>query len=191
MNIRNLFFALALGAASVLGSSVFGTAALAEMDRKSGPILLTVTGNVENPNRGGYDADNDKFFGYNEVEFSAAREFDLEALKDLNMVTIKADFPKGRQVHSFEGPLLVDVLKAAGANGETVVVQALDGYAVEVPFDEMIANGAVVALKRNGASFGIGDFGPTQIVFPRAERAELAEMPDDHWVWSIFHISVK
>lgn len=165
--------------------------AQAEMIRAKGPVLLTITGEMNNPNRGGYDPARDKFFGFNEVEFSQAREFDFEALEALKTVKIMADFPKGETVHSFEGPLLVDVLKAAGAVGDMVTVQALDGYAVEVPLADLEAKGAVVALKRDGAAFGIGDFGPTQIVFPRADRADLKDMSDDNWVWSIFHISVK
>jgi len=160
-------------------------------DAPSGPILLTVTGAVSNTNRGGYDPDTDKLFGFNEVEFANAAQFDYNALEALDMIKVKADFPKGRQVHEFEGPLLADVLKAAGAKGKTVTIQALDGYAVEMSLADAVDAGAVVALKRDGTAFGIGDFGPTQIVFPRAERADLAEMTDDNWVWSIFHIKVE
>lgn len=156
-----------------------------------GTILLTVTGSVENPNRGAFDPDTDKFFGYNEVEFSKATEFDFDALEALDLVKVKADFPKGAQVHEFEGPLLADVLKAAGANGDTVTIQALDGYAIEVSAQDLIDKGAVVALKRDGSALSIGGFGPTHIVFPRAERADLSNMPDDNWIWSIFHISVN
>ena len=176
--------------AAVIGAAGLATPSVAQ-SAPDGPILLTVTGSVSNPTRGEYDPDKDKFFGFNEVEFANAAQFDFEALKALDMVKVKADFPKGRQIHEFEGPLLADVLKAAGAAGDTVTIQALDGYAVEIPLKEAIDAGAVVALKRDGTSFGIGDFGPTQIVFPRAERADLAEMPDDNWVWSIFHIKVE
>lgn len=177
-------------AAALIGGLVASHPATAQSESQ-GPILLTVTGDITNPNRGAYDPEKDKFFGYNEVDFSQAAQFDFGALAALDMVKINADFPKGRQVHEFEGPLLADVLKAAGATGDTVTIQALDGYAVEIPRQEMIDAGAVVALKRNGAAFGIGDFGPTQIVFPRADRADLADMPDDNWVWSIFHIKVE
>ncbi len=118
-------------------------------------------------------------------------EFDLDALQALPQVDVTADFPKDGPKVAFTGPLLADVLAAAGAEGETVTVQAMDGYAVEVPMSEMMDKGAVVALKRDGKELGIGGFGPTQIVFPRAERADLAEMPDDWWIWSIYHISVE
>lgn len=156
-----------------------------------GPTLLTVTGAISQPNRAAFDADKDKFFGYSEVEFDNAAIFDFATLQKMETVIVTADFPKGGPVHSYKGPLLADVLAAAGATGKTVTVRALDGYAVEAPLDEMIAQGAVVAYQRNGEMFGIGDFGPTQIVFPRAERDDLSEMSDDWWVWSIFHILVE
>jgi hypothetical protein len=173
-----------------LTTLALGLPAAAQQDGNC-PILLTVTGAVENPNRGGYDAETDKFFGYFDVEFDKAHALDCRSLRGMAIQSVRADFPKGRQVHTYEGPLLADVLAAAGANGQTVTVQALDGYAVEVPMADLVAAGAVVALSRDGHPFGIGDFGPTQIVFPRADRADLADMSDDWWVWSIFHIRVE
>ncbi|MCB1367677.1 MAG: hypothetical protein KDK00_07940 [Rhodobacteraceae bacterium] len=155
------------------------------------PVLLTVTGKLDNPNRGGFDADADKFFGYYDVEFDKARSFSCVDLDKLTPVSVRADFPAGKNVHTYDGVLLADVLAAAGATGDKVTVQALDGYAVEVSLAEMVEKGAVVALKRDGESFGIGGFGPTQIVFPRADRADLKDMNDDWWVWSIFHIRVE
>ena len=168
---------LALGAASPI--------------QADGPVMLTVTGAVENTNRGPADPEMDKLFAFNEVSFENAMEFDLGALEGLPQATVKADFPKGGPMVEFTGPTLSDVLAAAGAEGETVTVQAMDGYAVEVAMEELVGNGAVVALARDGKPFGIGGFGPAQIVFPRAERADLAEMPDDWWIWQIYHIKVE
>ena len=54
-----------------------------------------------------------------------------------------------------------------------------------------LAAGAVLALTRDGKPLGIGDFGPTQVVFPRSEREDLAAMPDDWWVWQIYHVAVN
>lgn len=156
-----------------------------------GTVILTVTGNVELPTRGASSEDVDKFFSYNEIEFANAAQFDGAALAALPQVTVKADFPKDGPVYEFEGPLLADVLHAAGASGEVVTIRALDGYAVEIPLSEAIDSGAVIALRRDGIPFAIGDFGPTHVVFPRAERVDLANMNDDWWVWSIYHINVK
>lgn len=157
----------------------------------AGPVMLTVTGAVDHPNRGALDPDYDKLFVFNDTSFETAMEFDLETLAALPQTTVKADFPKGGPTVEFTGVSIADLAAAAGATGETVTVQAIDGYAVEVPMAEMVAKGAVVALSRDGRPLGIGNFGPAQMVFPRAERADLADMPDDWWIWQIYHIRVE
>lgn len=156
----------------------------------NGPALVTVTGKVETPTRGAFDPALDKFLAFHEIGFDKAAAFDFEGLDTLPQVTVQADFPKGGPVHAFTGPLLADVLAKAGAKGATVTVQALDGYAVSAPVSEMVEQGAVLATARDGQPLGIGDFGPVWVVFPRAERADLKDMPDDRWIWSVFHIHV-
>ncbi|MEM7269783.1 MAG: molybdopterin-dependent oxidoreductase [Pseudomonadota bacterium] len=156
-----------------------------------GPVLLTISGAVENANRGAVDPDVDKFFDFSDAEFERAAQFDYASLQKLDWLKANADFPKGGDVQEYEGPLLADVLKAAGATGETITLTALDGYAIEVKMQDMVEQGAILALKRNGQHFSVGDFGPSQIVFPRAERADLKDMPDDNWIWSIYHIQVE
>lgn len=156
-----------------------------------GTVILTVTGNVELPTRGASTGEVDKFFTFNDLAFDKAAQFDGAALLALPQVAVRADFPMGGTVYTYEGPLLEDVLRAAGATGETVTIRALDGYAVEIPLAEAIAKGAVVALKRDDIPFAIGDYGPTHVIFPRAERVDLANMVDDWWIWSIYHIEVN
>ncbi len=171
--------------------SVFFIAPGAFAQQVDGPVILTISGNVANPNRGPVDPAVDQFFVYSEAEFSEATQFDYASLQKLQWLKTNADFPKNGDVQQFEGPLLADVLKVAGAKGEMVTMTALDGYAIEVKMQDLIDQGAVLALKRNGRPFAVGDYGPTQIVFPRAERADLKDMPDDNWIWSIYHIQVE
>ncbi len=178
---RQARLALAMAAALVLAAPAMA----------DGPVLVTVTGAVANVNRGPVDPEMDKLFAFTEVAFDKAMEFDLDTLAGLPQVTITTDFPMGGPTVSFEGPLLADVLAAAGASGETVTIQAMDGYAVEAPLSEMVDKGAVVALRRDGKALGIGGFGPTQIVFPRSDRADLVDMNDDWWIWQIYHIKVE
>lgn len=169
----------------------FAAPALAQDTGAPGPVMLTVTGAVGNSNRGPVDPELDKLFVFNDVAFTEAHEFDFEALQALPQVTVRADFPAGGEVVEFTGPPLEAVLDAAGASGQNVTVQAIDGYAVEIPASEMVEKGAVLALARNGQPLAIGGLGPAQIVFPRAERDDLAAMPDDWWIWQIFHIKVE
>jgi len=174
---------------SLLATAIALAAALPAV--ADGPVLVTVTGALANTNRGPFDADYDKLFGFNEVSFDKAMEFDVDALEALPQTTVTTDFPKGGPEVTFTGPALAEVLAAAGAQGDTVTIRAMDGYAVEAPMAEMVGKGAVVAIERDGKPLGIGSFGPTQIVFPRAERADLADMTDDWWVWQIYHINVE
>ncbi len=177
-SLLSLVTALALGAA---------LPAVAE-----GPALLTVTGDITDSNRGPVDPETDKLFVFNEISFDKAREFDLGMLENLPQTTVHADFPKGGATTEFKGPLLKDVLQAAGAaDGKEVMIQAMDGYAIELPVADLVDRGAVVALERDGRALGIGGLGPTQIVFPRADRADLSDMPDDWWIYQIFHIKVE
>ena len=169
----------------------FSPSANVRANADHGPVLLTITGEITDANRNGYDESWDKFFGFSDVEFDKARVFDFSDIADLKTFSVKADFPKGRQHHVYEGPLLADVLATAGATGNLLTVRALDGYQIEASVDEFVQNGAILAFRRDGHIFGIGDFGPLQIVFPRLDREELSEMPDDNWVWSIFHIHVE
>lgn len=183
---RRLALSLAFAAAA-LALAPGGAAA----QTIEGPVILTVSGKIDHPNRGPFDPDVDKFFQYSEAEFDAAAAFDYAALQRLAFVKAAADFPKNGAVQEFEGPLLADVLAAAGMQGETLTLTALDGYAIEAKAGDLIGKGAILAVKRNGRPFALGDFGPAQIVFPRAERPELRDMPDDEWIWSVYHIKVE
>jgi len=156
-----------------------------------GPVMLTVSGAVENTNRGAVDPEYDVLFAFNDTRFERAMELDLDALAALPQTTVRADFPKDGPTVEFTGVSVADLAEAAGATGETVMVQALDGYAVEAPLSELTAKGAVLALARDGEPLGIGGFGPAQLVFPRAERADLADMADDLWIWQVYHIRVE
>lgn len=186
MSLSHRLFAV-LSAATLVAMTAFPLSAAP----LRGPVILTISGNIANPSRGAMNPAQDKFFAYNDVEFESAAQFDFAALQSLGFVSITADFPMDGPVYTFEGPLLVDVLDAAGARGDTITIRALDGFLVDLDIAAAVANGAVVAMKRDGVPFALGDFGPTQVVFPRAERADLAGMNDDTWIYSIYHINVE
>ena len=79
-------------------------------------MLLTVSGDITRaePDRAGRSAIRDKLFVFNEVSFEKAREFDLPTSRSCRR-RVHADFPKGGAETEFSGPLLADVLAAAGA----------------------------------------------------------------------------
>lgn len=188
--MRIILHTLIIGLITALASQPLSAQEWRQVEFR-GTVILTVTGNVALPTRSESSEDLDKFFMLNDITFDKAAQFDVAALRALPQISVKADFPKGGRVYLFEGPLLKDVLESVGAMGKVATVRALDGYAVDIPIADAYAAGAVLALKRDGIPFAIGDFGPTQVVFPRADRADLADMIDDWWVWSVYHINVE
>ena len=73
----------------------------------------------------------------------------------------------------------------------TVTTGPVDNEAIPRPVGLMRVMGAMIALMRDGRALGIGDFGPAQIVFPRAEREDLSDMPDDWWIYQVYNITVE
>lgn len=160
----------------------------AELSTPSGPVVLTVAGAISNTNRPPFDAGEDAFLGYHEKSFDKAAAFDRAMLEALGMheITAKADsWPKG---HRFEGPWLKDVLAAAGAEGSTVMVFALDGYGVELTPDELASQDWMLALKRDGQYLGLGQKGPAWITYERADGKDAIADEEAKWVWTVFYI---
>ncbi|MEM9278952.1 MAG: hypothetical protein AAGA76_10280 [Pseudomonadota bacterium] len=163
----------------------------AHAEPSAGPAVLTVTGSISKPNRSAADEFADVFFSSHDVDFEKAAAFDLKALEALGMKTVRASYEDWPKTFTFEGPLLSDVLKAAGATGETLIVRALDGYAPELPMADTEKYPVILALKVDGEYLGLGDRGPSWVIYPRDDYPELAKEDDSKFVWSVYHIEVK
>jgi hypothetical protein len=156
-----------------------------------GPTLLTVAGAIDKPNRGGVDPFLDAFFSFHKVDFARARAFSAADLEALGMKMVRArykDWPRG---FTFEGPLLKDVLAAAGAKGTLARVRALDDYAADIPLAELDKYPVILAIKRDGRYLGLGDRGPAWVIYPRDDFEELRETDELKWVWSAYFIEVE
>jgi hypothetical protein len=168
-----------------------GSAPAQSLKTPAGPVILTVSGKIAHTNRGPFDEKRDAFFKNQQVTFGRAASFDLAMLEGLGRRAVRADYPQGGPLHDFEGPLLRDVLRAAGASGDIVKVSALDGYTQEITMRELEQWPVILALKQNGAHLALGGFGPSWVVFPRQEIPALAGRNDDQWVWAVVHIAVE
>jgi len=181
---RYLLFALLLSGLATLGFHASGA-------EPRFPLLSMSLNDADDAPLAGYGWAAKGFIRVGHVGSNAYSIFDVADLQALGTNKIRADFPKGRREHIYEGPLLKDVLEAANVRGKTVIFRTLDGYRARIPLSDLISRGAVLAYGRDGRLFGLNDFGPVQLVFPRAERESLSEMSDEHWHWSVFHIVVE
>ncbi|MCY4487112.1 MAG: hypothetical protein OXF11_08360 [Deltaproteobacteria bacterium] len=141
----------------------------------AGPVVLTVAGDIVAANRPAYDEQRDMFLKHHKRTFDKAFVFDRPMLERLGVREVRADTDwAGPRTAS--GPLLVDVLNAAGCRGGTFDVLALDGFRFKLSKEDVEAREWVVATRADGRPLGIGDRGPLWLVFdPAGDRPATAK----------------
>jgi len=93
---------------------------------------------------------------------------------------------------AFEGPLGRDVLALVGASGGTVVLTAVNDYAVEVPFEDFENYEVVFALSADGEAFSRRDKGPIWVVYPMSDHAELQDpLYNSRLIWQLVKVEIK
>ena len=154
----------------------------------TGPVVLTVAGNVAHANRPPFDEKVDVFLNYHEQTFDRAFVFDLDMLERLGMTDVVVSYADWDAPYSLSGPRLTDVLEAAGCSGEMIATLALDGFATEIAASEIEARNWVVTTRASGRPHGLGDRGPLWLVFDLpGDRPATAE-EEGMWPWALFFI---
>jgi hypothetical protein len=77
------------------------------------------------------------------------------------------------QPRKFTGPLLRDVLAAAGAHGTTLRALALNDYRVDIPFADAQLHDVVLARLLDDRPMPVRDKGPLFIIYPFDSKPEL------------------
>lgn len=181
--LRKTFLALMLAVPGVL------LAAPSDAADNTDPVVLTVTGNVAKPNRGPMDPADDLVFAHLDVKFDKAFTFTLADLKALPQRTEKAKYPEWPREITATGPALADVLKAAGAEGKKIVVQAADGYAPEFTADDVARNKMILAVSADGKPLHMGGRGPLWLFGPEGSFA--TQVADEGFAFAVIRIDVQ
>jgi len=176
--------------------SLLLTAALpvwADMPAPDGHVLLTLGGDVTETNLPARGENDGGLLGFLEVTHQGSAGFDAEMLDALDQVEITIPYgPEGHQRDiTFGGPRLSDVMALAGAEGKTAKPMAMDGYQAEIPWDSITTHQPIVATHADGSPMGIGGYGPTMIVFPPTDDADLAQEQASQQVWALAYIGIE
>lgn len=140
----------------------------------AGPVLLSLTGVVRQPNRG------------------AAADFDMAMLEQLPQHRMATSTPWFRGVAEFTGPLLIDLLAAAGAQGEKLRMSALNDYQVEIPVDDARRWEVVVARLLDGKPMPVRAKGPLFVIYPFDRHPELrTAVYYSRCIWQLRRIDVS
>ena len=154
-----------------------------------GPVVLTVTGNVAKPNRGPVDAFEDAVFAHLEVKFDKAFTFTLAELQSLPQRSVTVRYEGWPREVTATGPEIGDVLKAAGAEGSKILVQAFDGYAPEFTGDDIARGKLILALAADGKPLSFGGRGPLWLLGPPDSFA--GQEGEDGLAFAVIRIDVQ
>lgn len=98
-------------------------------------------------------------------------------------------------VQRFEGPLVRDVLAAAGVTPEkaaTVTLVAWNDYQIKVAAEDYYLWDVILARTLDGVPLTLADNGPLWVVYPRDSVPALADSRYDHrWVWMLQRMEVE
>lgn len=168
MKSLSLSLSLALAATILMAAGP----ALA-LDKPTGDPVLTIRGAVSQTNEDG------------------AAVFDMAMLDALKGRDARMETPWTQGEIEFSGPLLREVLKAAGAKGTHLKVIALNDYAAEVPMEDADSLDTMLASKIDGKPMSVRDKGPLMLVYPfDLDKGLYNEKYFSRSVWQIKEIEV-
>ena len=145
--------ALAFG---IAGAALAARApAVLALESPRGTVVLTVSGRVALPNDG------------------PRAVFDMAMLEQMPQSSFTTKTPWYAQPRKFTGPLLRDVLAAAGAQGTTLRALALNDYRVDIPFADAQLHDMLIARLLDDRPMPVRDKGPLFIIYPFDSKPEL------------------
>ena len=181
---------LRVGALAVGMTGLISGAALAELAKPTGAVVLTIGGAVKYANRAPFDKFDDAFLNAHEYSFEKAAAFDVAMLEKLGTVKTTIEAEPWPNAVTLEGPRLIDVLMAAGWTGSKITTVALDGFAVEISAADLAAHDWILALKADGAPLGVGGHGPAWIVYA-VPNGKASAVDESRWPWAVFYIAAE
>jgi hypothetical protein len=187
---------LTTGSASALSLACLAQTSAASAPGR-GPTLLTVTGAIRKVNRGPFDSALDQLMHKQQITFDKAHAFDFSALTALPAISIRPTLEYDAKVHVLRGPLLTDVLQAAGAvlkDPTQITLRALDGYSPVVGIAQLRSMRYMVATHLDGHPIPLGGLGPLWAMVDADRIPALAALPVNQRFalcpWGLYHIVV-
>ncbi len=163
---RQLFFTFLLLTTSVTGFAL-------EFNAPKGPIILTLEGNIDEPNQGD------------------SMVFDRDMLMALPSHEVSTDNPWNEGVQTYQGFNPIDLLAAVDAEGDMLRITALNQYITEIPVSDFQQFGAIIAYSMNQEIMSVRTKGPLMVVYDFDDYPELrSETYYGRSIWQIQSIEV-
>lgn len=135
-------------------ATLLGSPALA-LEKPLGQVMLSIDGGIRQPNQAGRAA------------------FDMAMLARLPQHSFTTRTPWYSGPRKFTGPLLRDVLAAAGAQGQQIEALAINDYRVSIPLEDAQRYDVLLARLMDDRPMPLRDKGPLFIIYPFDTDAQL------------------
>jgi len=169
-NLTTLRFVAALGIAAL--SPVVQAEGI--KDLPTGDVVLTISGEIAHSNLDG------------------EAHFDLEMLENLGATEIVTSTIWTEGTQQFVGVSLMALLDYVGATGNNIEATAINDYSVNIPVEDAVEGGALVAYFRNGEPMSVREKGPLWVVYPfDLEPKFKTETYHARSIWQLDRIKVK
>lgn len=99
--------------------------------------------------------------------------FDMKMLEALPQHSFTTRTPWYNRPVKFTGPLLVDVLAAVGAKGESVLATAINDYTITIPMADARTHKVIVARLLDDKPMPVREKGPLFVIYPFDSDAAL------------------
>ena len=165
------------------------------------PAALTISGPGVQANRGKPQAVADRMLIIHGYLFDAAWSCGMDALNSLEQQTLRTTLEYDEAEHSLQGPLLEQVLQAAGvdvgqamARGLQLTLQGIDGYRSQMPLAQAVRWRMLIATQLDGVPLAMGGVGPLWAIFAAHQIPELGQLPVKQRfpaaVWGLYHLQL-
>ena len=188
------FLAVTAVGASILPSQIFAQQTPTNLRT---PVLLTVTGAIGKGNRGALDSALDQMMVKQKISFDKAFVFDFAAIAALPRIEINPTLEYDGKVHKLSGPVLTDVVRAAGSatDGTRFLLRATDGYNIAISANDARKYRFIVATHLDGNPMPLGGLGPLWAVYDADLFADMSAKPVNERFglcpWGLYHIDVQ
>ena len=138
-----------------------------------GEPLLTVTGEISVTNQ------------------DEAAVFDRAMLESMETVTFTTSTIWTEGPQTFTGVPLSELMEAVGATGSSMKATAINDYAVDIPREDWVQDGPILAYLNDGEEMPVRDKGPLWVVYPYDLNASYqSEVFYSRSIWQLDRIVV-
>ena len=116
-------------------------------------------------------------------------QFDMDMLMALDSTIIETSTIWTDGVQEFEGVQLHVLLERLGVTSGTILATAINDYTIEIPVEDAVVDGPMIAYKLNKEFMSVRDKGPLWVVYPYDDNTDYrSEVTYSRSIWQLDRI---